>query len=114
MDGISADVGDQLVLDEALDYLEDIMDLSKFDSDGNGTIDSVVLITTLDIGSADYYWAYRYWNIHTDENGELKKYDGVYAYDYMWASYQFLFERIDEEGYAHYDKPAMNTYTFIH
>ena len=114
MDGISADVGDQLVLDEALDYLEDIMDLSKFDSDGNGTIDSVVLITTLDIGSADYYWAYRYWNIHTDENGELKKYDGVYAYDYMWASYQFLFERIDEEGYAYYDKPAMNTYTFIH
>ena len=32
----------------------------------------------------------------------------------MWASYQFLYEKYDEEGYAYYDKPAMNTYTFIH
>ena len=113
-DGVATEIGDQLVLNEALDYLDDKMDLSKFDSDKNGMIDAVVLINTLDIGDDDFHWAFRYWNFYEDGDGELYEYDGVVANDYLWASYQFLFEKIDGDGYASYDKPGMSTYTFIH
>lgn len=108
-------IGDQLVLNEALAYLEGKMDLSKFDSDGNNIIDSVVLVNTLDIGEEDFYWAYRYWNIYTDDEGYYYEYDGVSANDYLWASYEFLYESYDEEGNVNYDDTSvMNTYTFIH
>ena len=106
-------IGDQLVMDEALAYLEGIMDLSEFDSDNNGIIDSVVLITTLDINyDSDFHWAYRYWNIYTDENEYYYEYDGVSANDYLWCPYQFLHDN-DESGYNN-DPNGMNTYTFIH
>ena len=107
-------IGDQLVLDEALAYLSAFMDLSRFDSDGNGVIDAVILVNTLDIGEEDFYWAYRYWNYYTDDYGYYYEYDGVSANDYVWASYQFLYETVDEKGEVTYDSKTMNTYTFIH
>ncbi len=108
-------IGEQMIMDEALAYLATIMDLSAFDSDDNGTIDSVVLITTLDVGEDDFHWAYRFWNIYTDENDEYYEYDGVYANDFLWASYQFLHEGYDASGVWGYDKTdAVNTYTYIH
>ena len=107
-------IGDQLIMDEALAYLADIMDLSKFDSDNNGIIDSVVLINTLNVGKEDFYWAYRYWNIYTDDEGYYYEYDGVSANDYLWASYQFLYETYDDNGQMVYDSSVRNTYTFIH
>ena len=107
--------GDQIILNEALDYLDDFMDLSKFDSDGNDIIDSVVLINTLDIGDDDFYWAYRYWNVYTDKNGYYYEYDGVSANDYCWLAYSFMYESYDENGNASYDDTSViNTYTFIH
>lgn len=113
--GSEVGIGDQLILDEALAYLEDKMDLSQFDSDGNGIIDSVVLINTLDVGNEDFYWAYRYWNIYTDEEGYYFEYDGVSANDYLWASYQFLHESYGENGEITYnDNSVRNTYTYIH
>ena len=108
-------IGDQLVLNEALAYLEGKMDLSKFDSDGNGIIDAVILINTLDVGEEDFYWAYRYWNIYTDNDGYYYEYDGVSANDYIWASYQFVHESYDANGEAIYtDHSVVNTYTYIH
>ena len=107
-------IGDQLIMDEALAYLEDKMDLSKYDSDDNGIIDAVVLVNTLDVGEEDFYWAYRYWNIYTDEYGYYYEYDGVSANDYIWASYQFLNETYDSQGNTVYEENVMNTYTFIH
>ena len=114
--GDQVEAGDQMVMDEALAYLDKQgRDLSEFDSDGNGVIDAVVLVTTLEINSdVTYYWAYRYWNIYTDADGYYYEYDGVSANDYLWAPYQFLYETYDEEGNTIYDKNAMNTYTFIH
>ena len=113
--GESVAIGDQLILNEALAYLEGIMDLSAFDSDNNGIIDAVVLVNTLDVGEEDFYWAYRYWNIYTDDYGYYYEYDGVSANDYVWASYQFLHETTDASGETVYtDKSAMSTYTFIH
>ena len=108
-------IGDQLILNEALAYLESRMDLSEFDSDNNGVIDSVILVTTLDISEEDFYWAYRYWNLYTDDDGYYYEYDGVSANDYVWLSYQFIYETYDDEGYAIYtDTTARNSYTFIH
>ncbi len=105
-------IGDQVIMDEALAYLESRMDLSSFDSDKNGVIDAVVLINTLDIDSdSDFNWAYRYWNIYTDSQDYYYEYDGVSANDYLWASYQFLYED-SKGGYA--DTNGVNTYTYIH
>ena len=114
--GNKIEIGDQMIIDEALKYLEPLMDLSQFDSDNNGTIDSIVLVTTLDIDyEVTFYWAYRYWNMYTDSNDEYYEYDGVYANDYLWAPYKFLHETYDDEGNAIYtDTTVMNTYTFIH
>ena len=108
--------GDQLIIDEALAYLCTFMDLSQFDSDGNGIIDAIVIVHTLDIDdSTDFYWAYRYWNYHVDGDGYYYEYDGVSANDYLWASFDFLHESYDEDGNISYDdNTVMNTYTFIH
>ena len=113
-DGEDVEIGDMLVLDEALAYLSGIMDLSKFDSDNNGTIDSVILVNTLDVSEEDFYWAYRYWNFYVDENDKFYVYDGVRANDYVWISYQFIHEYHNENGDALYDDDIMNPYTFIH
>ncbi len=108
--------GDQIIIDEALAYLSTFMDLSDFDSDGNGVIDAIVIVHTLDINeNVDFYWAYRYWNYYTDSDGYYYEYDGVSANDYLWASFDFLHESYDENDNVDYsDNTVMNTYTFIH
>ena len=114
--GSETAIGEQLILDEALAYLSTFMDLSRYDSDGNGVIDAVVLINTLDIDSnSDFQWAFRYWNIYTDSEGYYYEYDGVSANDYLWASFDFLYESYDSEGNTIYtDTSVRNTYTYIH
>jgi M6 family metalloprotease-like protein len=110
--------GDQLIIDEFLSKYERTMDFKKFDADGNGYIDAIVLINTLEIdtsGENIMQWAYRYWNYHVDSRGEYYEYDGVSANDFLWASYQFMHESHDEWGNVTYsDKSALNTYTYIH
>ena len=114
--GEEAFIGDQVILDEALAYLENRMDLSKFDSDGNGIIDAVVMINSLTVDdTSDFHWAYRYWNTYTDYEGYYYEYDGVSANDFLWMSYGFMHESYDDEGNASYtDESLMNTYTYIH
>ena len=109
-------IGDQIIIDEALKSLSKTMDLTRFDSDNNGAIDSIVLITTLDVNSnVDFQWAYRFWNIYTDSDGYYYEYDGVSANDYLWASYQFMHEGVDRNGnYVYTNTSALNTYTYIH
>ena len=114
--GEEIEIGDQLILDEALAYLEGKMDLSKFDSDGNGIIDAVVMVNTLDIDEQTLFnWAYRYWNVYTDDDGYYYEYDSVSANDYMWMPYAFLYESYDANGKITYtDTSVLNTYTCIH
>ena len=102
--------GDQVLMDEILKYLSQTMDLSKFDSDGNNVIDSVVLINNLEVGDDDFHWAYRYWNTYVDSDGYYYEYDGVSANDYIWASYYFL----QEDDGSYNNTSIFNTYTFIH
>ena len=107
--------GDMLIIDEALDYLDDFMDLSQFDSDNNDIIDSIILVTTLSVGEDDFHWAYRYWNVYGDEDGYLYEYDGVCANDYLWMSCEFFYESTDEDGNITYsDRSVSNPYTVIH
>lgn len=114
-DGQELFIGDQMIMDEALAYLESRMDLSAFDADGNSVIDAVVMINTLDIDeNTDFQWAYRYWNMYVDDEGYYYEYDKVSANDYLWASYQFMLECYDDDGGTYYDNNAMNTYTYIH
>lgn len=114
--GEEIDIGDQLIMNEALDYLDDKMDLSEYDSDGNGTIDAVIMINTLKVNdNHNFSWAYRYWNIYTDEEGEFFEYDGVSANDYLWIAYGFMHEKRGFLGnYTYSDTSVMNTFTFIH
>lgn len=109
--GESVEAGEQIVMDEVLAYLEGKMNLTQFDSDGNGIIDAIVLINTLEIDSdVTFQWAFRYWNYYVDGDGNYREYDGVSANDYLWASYQFMHE--GTSGFN--DKTALNTYTYIH
>ena len=114
--GTEQPIGDQMILNEALDYLEEKMDLSKFDTDGNGYIDSVVMINTLSVdNSSTFSWAFRFWNIYSDEEGSLYSYDGVTANDYAWMSYSFMHESKDRWGMTNYNnKNGINTKTYIH
>ena len=114
--GTEVFIGDQIILDEALDYLDDRMDLSEFDSDGNGTIDAVVMVSSLNIDyEENLEWAYKYRNMYEDKNGQLKSYDGVYALDYVWVPYAFMFEQISSGGRPSYsNQSVMNPQTFIH
>ena len=107
-------MGDQLVIDEALAYLSQTMDLSKFDSDNDQVIDAVVIINTLDIDpNTDINWAYQYYNYLTDDEGYYYEYDGVSANTYLWAQYGFLHDDGNSEDYSGLANPT-NTYTFIH
>ena len=107
--------GDQVLMDEVLEYLSGKMDLSQFDSDGNGAIDSVILINNLDVDPDDIFnWAYRYWNTYADDEGYYFTYDGVCANDYIWASYYFLHESYQGNDVIYSDMSAFNTYTYIH
>ena len=108
-------IGDQLIMDEALAYLATVMDLSQFDSDNNGIIDAIVMVNTLEIGEDDFHWAYRYWNLYTDDEEYYYEYDGVSANDYVWIAYDFMFEAYDENGNTNHDPSnPLNPYTFIH
>ena len=114
--GEQVQIGDQLIMHEALAYLEDKTDLSKYDSDGNGYIDSVVLINTLNVNSDEiFHWAYRYWNMYTESGDNLYEYDNVSANDYLWASYQFMHECYDSNGNESYTNTSgLSTYTYLH
>ena len=110
--GDEIECGDQVVINEFLSTYDGEMDFSDFDSDGNGMIDAVIVINTLEIDyDVTMQWAYRYWNLYTDANGYYYEYDGVSANDYLWASYQFMFE--NENGDFD-DSSALSTYTYIH
>lgn len=109
--------GDQVLMNEVLAYLDaqTEIDLSIYDSDQNGAIDSVVLINNLDVDPNDiFYWAYRYWNTYADDEGYYYTYDGVCANDYIWASYYFLHESYQGDDVIYGDMSAFTTYTYIH
>ena len=84
------------ILLSALTEIEDKVDLSKYDLDNNGYIDSIVMINTLDINSDNLFqWAYKAQNVITNVAGDSYTFDGKSAGNYVWMSNDFLY---DESG----------------
>lgn len=95
------------VLDEALDYLESSIDLSQYDSDNDGYIDSVWMIYSCKSDtSSSLYWAFTTWS--ANEN----KHNGKKASTYSWASIDFLTEYNYKEGLN--DQSYADAHTYIH
>ncbi|MDE7440198.1 MAG: bacterial Ig-like domain-containing protein, partial [Clostridia bacterium] len=97
--------GDELVLTEALAYYESRLDLTKYDTNGDGCIDAVYLIYShsVDYDNADFYWAYVTW--YYGEN----QYDGLDAFYYMFTGFDFMDEDLDK-----FDGMIINAETYIH
>lgn len=92
--------GASAIIEEVLKILEPVMDLSKYDNDKDGYIDSLHIIYShkIDNANADFWWAYQYCSF------EEYKVDGVTPYFYVFASYDFLLE----------DSQICNARTYIH
>lgn len=98
----------------ALDMLDARgFDFSNYDYDNDGYIDGVYVIYSAPIDyDGDYYWAYVY-GIESDT-----KYDGLYAYRYLFASVDFMYESIETSKEDKYNSPIaglkLNASTYIH
>ena len=97
--------GSTLILDEILEYYDDEIDFSDYDSNSDGYIDAIWLIYNCPVdyeGDSDY-WAYVYW---TPSEIEV---DGVYACYYGFAGTDFMFEETDYSENINVD-----AHTYIH
>ncbi len=92
--------GVSAIIHEVLDSLDEKINLKDYDSNNDGYIDCIHIIYSHPINrlSADFWWAYQYYNLN-----EIY-YDEVLPYAYVFASFYFLFEE-DE---------ACNARTYIH
>lgn len=100
--------GDYEIIKAALTYYDSAIDYSKYDSDGDGYIDSIYLVYTCEINRTDdnsMWWAYTY-EYFTDD---VEYYDNVEADFYLLAGYDFLFETFASGKSVKY-----NLETFIH
>ena len=88
------------LIHEALTVAAKKFDLSKYDSNNDGLIDSLHIIYNHPINHFDssFWWAYQYITL------ESYKYDGLYSFPYVFAGFDFLFE----------DNENNNARTYIH
>ena len=105
--------GEELILQEVLAHYESKLDLTKYDTNGDGCIDAVYLIysTDVDYDKGDFYWAFTTWYYGEEE------YDGLYAYYYLFAGIDFIYEstsKDDFSGATRIDGLKINASTFIH
>lgn len=109
--------GEEVILLEALRYYETILDLSKYDYNNDNVIDGVYLIYN---HSIDYYdddsifWAFTTW--YTAPSDLNQTFDGLDAYYYMFAGYDFIEEDTNsgKEVNGKVDGLKINATTFIH
>ena len=101
----SEKTGEELILEEALSYYESRLDLSKYDSNGDGAIDAVYLIYSapVDYRNTDFYWAYVTWYF-----GD-RQYDNLNPYFYLFAGFDFM-----EEELEYMPGMKVNAATYIH
>lgn len=106
--------GSDALFREVLAWLEGRIDLTQYDSNGDGCIDSVYLIYSADVDySADsFYWAYVTWYMGAEQ------YDGLDAYYYLFAGFDFMDEDADSADGFEYngkiDGLQINASTYIH
>ena len=87
--------GPNAIKDEALSKIENKVDLSKYDNNSDGIIDSLIIIYSAPIQyqRGDLYWAYK------TEHEQLKEYDGLRAQSYAFMGYSFLLSN-NKNGYG--------------
>lgn len=105
--------GEEVILMEALAYYENLLDLTKYDHNKDGTIDAVYLIysSSVDYDNADFYWAYVTWYYGN------RQFDGLDTYYYLFAGFDFMDEstaRDPGSGYDKIDGLKINAATYIH
>ena len=106
--------GSDALLREVLAWLEGRIDLTQYDSNGDGCIDAVYLIYSADVDySADsFYWAYVTWYMGAEQ------YDGLDTYYYLFAGFDFMDEDADSADGFEYngkiDGLQINASTYIH
>lgn len=115
--------GDILLLELALAYYAQSLDLTKYDTDNDGIIDAVYLIYSAPVtydseANADsIYWAYV-----TTYPTETQKYDGLEVGYYLFAGFDFMDEHtgnsndtyLGQEGYTPYKGIKIMAETYIH
>ncbi len=104
--------GEEVILTEALAYYEGRIDLTQYDTNGDGVIDAVYLIYSapVDYEEQDFYWAYVTWYYGSNTYG------GLDAFYYLFAGFDFMKEKTPG-GNANYGTlPGMkiNAETYIH
>ena len=100
--------GSILILREALEYYEDKLDLTDYDYDKDGYIDSVWLVYNYDVDYYDdesIYWAFVSWEY------EEYTYDGLMACNYAFGGTDFMYEESDMYDT---DDIHVDAHTFIH
>lgn len=84
------------IIYEVLSYLQYELDLSKYDNDKDGIIDSLYIIYSKPFNSnSTFWWAFQYLTF------EDYKFDDLYTCYYVFASYDFLFESKMAITYIH-------------
>lgn len=115
--------GDILLLELALAYYAQSLDLKNYDTDNDGIIDAVYLIYSAPVtydseANADsIYWAYV-----TTYPTETQKYDGLEVGYYLFAGLDFMDEHtgnsndtyLGQEGYTPYKGLKIMAETYIH
>ncbi|MCH5152867.1 MAG: InlB B-repeat-containing protein [Clostridiales bacterium] len=106
--------GEELILKEALGHYETVLDLTKYDSNGDGCIDAVYLIYSTDVdyeNGDSLYWAFTTWYYGDEE------YDGLYAYYFLFAGIDFIYESTSKDDFSGAEKISglkINASTYIH
>ena len=102
-----------VLLKEVLTYLENKIDLGKYDVNADGFIDAVYLIYDYDVNydsDDSIWWAYTTW--YTGE----ETYDNLYAYYYFFAGFDFMVEDVvgGKVVSSVVDGLIVNAATYIH
>ncbi len=96
------------LLEMALNYHNNRVDYSQYDSDNDGYIDSIMMVYTAPVSfnsGSDLWWAYTY----QYESSPVKYFDGVKADYYIFMGYDFIDEVVNDNVYL-----ELNALTFIH
>ena len=99
---------DYMIIKQALEYYDNEIDYSEYDSNNDGYIDALYIVYTTPIdydSDTSMWWAYTY-EYFTDD---YEFYDGVEADYYCFLGYDFLFETPTSGKNI-----SLNTETIIH
>ncbi|MBG0762708.1 hypothetical protein IY230_03660, partial [Acholeplasma laidlawii] len=101
--------GDQYVILDALTALDSTIDFSKYDSNNDGVIDSIIFIYSTDYNyDVDPWWAWVYVSDPTIV-GSVSELDGKNFEYYFWASYEFINDTLPGNNDL-----ILNSETYIH